>query len=151
VFLNLADATEVEAAAGRLWARFPGSPLLIMPSLAGGSEFLVGTGSDPLFGPFVVVGRGGIWAETDPDLAILMAPVDEQAARRALRSLRCAPTFTGGRGRPGIDLSAMAQLIIAMSRLAIERPDLSVEVNPVIAYPAGYAVADVRASRQSGE
>jgi acetate---CoA ligase (ADP-forming) len=151
VFLNLADASEVEAAADRLWARFPGSPLLIMPSLAGGSEFLVGTGADPLFGPFVVVGKGGIWAETDPDLAIVMAPVDEQAARRALLSLRCAPTFTGGRGRPGIDIAAMARLIVAMSRLAIERPELSVEVNPVIAYPDGYAVADVRASRQPGE
>jgi acetate---CoA ligase (ADP-forming) len=151
VFLNLADATEVEAAADSLWARFPGSPLLIMPSLAGGSEFLVGTGSDPLFGPFVVVGKGGIWAETDPDLAILMAPVDEKAAGRALLSLRCAPTFTGGRGRPGIDISAMARLIVAMSRLAIERPELSVEVNPVIAYPDGYAVADVRASRRPGE
>jgi acetate---CoA ligase (ADP-forming) len=151
VFLNLADATEVEAAADRLWARFPGSPLLVMPSLAGGPEFLVGTGSDPLFGPFVVVGKGGIWAETDPDLAILMAPVDERAARRALLSLRFAPTFTGGRGRPGIDISAMARLIVAMSRLAIQHPELSVEVNPVIAYPDGYAVADVRASRRPGE
>jgi acetate---CoA ligase (ADP-forming) len=151
VYLNLADATEVEAAASLLWTRFPGSPLLIMPSLARGAEFLVGTGSDPLFGPFVVVGRGGIWAETDPDLAILMAPADERAARLALLSLRCAPTFTGSRGRPGIDISAMARLIVAMSRLAIERPDLSIEVNPVIAYPDGYAVADVRASRQPGE
>jgi len=151
VSLNLADATELEAAAGRLWARFPGSPLLIMPSLAGGAEFLVGTGHDPLFGPFVVVGRGGIWAETDADLAILMPPIDEQAARRALLSLRCAPTFIGGRGRPGIDMGAMARLIVAMSRLAIERPELSVEVNPVIAYPEGCAVADVRASRRPGD
>jgi acetyltransferase len=151
VLLNLADAPAVEAAAGRLWARFPGSPLLVMPSLAAGSEFLVGTGSDPLFGPFVVVGKGGIWAETDPDLAILMAPVDQQAARRALLSLRCAPTFTGGRGRPGIDVSAMARLIVAMSRLATERPELSVEVNPVIAYPDGYAVADFRACRQPAD
>jgi acetate---CoA ligase (ADP-forming) len=148
VMLNLADATELEAAAGRLWERFPGSPLLIMPSLAGGVEFLVGTGHDPLFGPFVVVGRGGIWAETDADLAILMTPVDEQAAGRALLSLRCAPTFTGGRGRPGIDMGAIVRLVVAMSRLAIEHPELSVEVNPVIAYPQGCAVADVRASRQ---
>jgi acetyltransferase len=146
VFLNLADAAEVELAASRLWARFPGSPLLMMPSLPGGTEFLVGTGNDPVFGPFVVVGKGGIWAETDADLAILMTPVDEKSARHALLSLRCAPTFTGRRGRPAIDLAAMAGLIVAMSGLAAEHPELSVESNPVIAYADGYAVADVRAS-----
>jgi len=150
VVLNLADATEVQMAGDRLWARFPDSPLLVMPSLPGGTEFLVGTGSDPLFGPFVVVGKGGIWAETDADLAILMAPVDEKSARQALLSLRCAPTFTGRRGQPAIDLTAMAGLIVAMSRLAAEHPGLSVESNPVIAYIDGYAVADVRASRQTG-
>ncbi len=150
VVLNLVDATEVRMAGDRLWARFPVSPLLVMPSLPRGTEFLVGTGSDPLFGPFVVVGKGGIWAETDADLAILMAPVDEKSARQALLSLRCAPTFTGRRGQPAIDLTAMAGLIVAMSRLAAEHPELSVESNPVIAYIDGYAVADVRASRQTG-
>ncbi len=149
VFLNLADAAQVELAARELWARFPGSPLLMMPSLPGGTEFLVGTGNDPVFGPFVVVGKGGIWAETDADLAILMTPVDEKSALRALLSLRCAPTFTGHRGRPAIDLAAMAGLLVAMSGLAAEHPELSVESNPVIAYADGYAVADVRASLQA--
>ena len=83
VFLNLADAAEAELAARQLWARFPGSPLLLMPSLPGGTEFLVGTGNDPVFGPFVVVGKGGIWTETDADLAILMTPVDEKSARQS--------------------------------------------------------------------
>src|SRR5258706_520761 len=151
VGLNLADATEVQMAGDRLWARFPDSPLLVIPFRAGGTEFLVGTGSDPLFGPFVVVGKGGIWAETDADLAILMAPVDEKSARQALLSLRCAPTFTGRRGQPAIDLTAMAGPIIADSRLGAEPPELSVESNPVIAYTDGYAVADVRASRQTGQ
>jgi acetyltransferase len=150
VSLNLADAVELRLAADRLWGRFPDSPLLVMPSLPGGTEFLVGTGNDPLFGPFVVVGRGGIWAETDADLAILMTPVDEKSARRALLSLRCAPTFTGRRGQPPVDLAAMAGLIVAMAGLAAEHPELSVESNPVIAYADGYAVADVRASRQAG-
>jgi acetate---CoA ligase (ADP-forming) len=149
VFLNLADAAAAELAARRLWARFPDCPLLMMPSLPGGTEFLVGTGNDPVFGPFVIVGKGGIWAETDADLAILMAPVDEKSARRALLSLRFAPTFTGRRGQPSIDLAAMAGLIVAMSDLAAEHPELIVESNPVIAYPDGYAVADVRASLQA--
>ncbi|HEV2373627.1 MAG TPA: acetate--CoA ligase family protein [Streptosporangiaceae bacterium] len=150
VILDLADAVQLRAAGTRLWERFPGSPLLVMPYLRSGTEFLVGTGNDPAFGPFVMVGRGGIWAETDPDLAVLLAPTDEPAARRALLSLRFAPTFTGRRGRPAIDVGAMAGLVVAMSQLAVGHPELSVEVNPAIAYPDGYAIADLRASAPAG-
>ena len=148
VVLNLADAGDVEAAADGLWARFPGSPLLVMPFLRAGTEFLIGTGTDPVFGPFVTVGKGGIWAESDPDIAIVLSPVDEETARRALQSLRSAPTFTGRRGQPGIDLGALASLVVAVSGLAAEHPDLTVEMNPVIAYADGYAVADLRAARR---
>jgi len=144
VRLELADAAEVQAAAAELWSRFPGCPLLVMPSLPSGPGFPVGTGNDPLFGPFVMVGRGGIWAESDADVAVLMAPVDERAARAAMLSLRCAPTFTGSRGRPAVDLAALGSLIVAMSGLAVAYPELNIEANPVIAYPIGYAIADLR-------
>lgn len=146
VRLNLADAGQLQAAAVELWGRFPGSPLLVMPSLRGGAELLVGAGTDPLFGPYALVGRGGIWAETDPDVAIVMAPVTREAATRALLSLRCAPTFTGRRGQAAIDVAAVADLVASMASLAAEHPDLSVEANPVIAYPDGYAIADLRAA-----
>jgi acetate---CoA ligase (ADP-forming) len=151
VVLNLADAAALRSAADRLWQRFPGSPLLVMPSLPTGTELLVGTGHDALFGPFVLVGRGGIWAETDPDVAISMAPCTEAEAERALLSLRCAATFTGARGTKPIDIAAVARLIAALSRLAVAHPELSVEANPVIAYADGYAVADLRASARSGQ
>lgn len=144
--LGLADAAQLSSAADELWERFPGSPLLVMPSLLPGRELLTGTGRDPAFGPFVLVGRGGIWAEKDPDVALRLAPIEEDVALRALLSLRCAATFTGGRGSAPVDLEALASLVAAMSRLAARRPDLSVEINPVIAYPDGYAVADLRAS-----
>jgi hypothetical protein len=117
-----------------------------MPSLRGGTELLVGAGTDPLFGPYALVGRGGIWAETDPDVAIVMAPVTRESATRALLSLRYAPTFTGRRGQAAIDIVAVADLVASMAALAAEHPELSVEANPVIAYPDGYAIADLRAS-----
>jgi len=149
VVLDLADAAALRSAADRMWQRFPGSPLLVMPSLPRGAELLVGTGHDAIFGPFVLVGRGGIWAETDPDVAISMAPVTEAEAERVLLSLRCAATFTGARGTKPIDVAAVARLIAAVSRLAVAHPELSVEANPVIAYPDGYAVADLRASARA--
>jgi acetyltransferase len=146
VVLDLADAAALRSAAERMWQRFPGSPLLVMPALPPGTELLVGTGHDAIFGPFVLIGRGGIWAETDPDVAIAIAPVTEPEAERALLSLRCAATFSGARGTKPIDVAAVARLIAAFSRLAVAHPELSVEANPVIAYPDGYAVADLRAS-----
>jgi hypothetical protein len=146
VRLGLAGPAELRRSADELWERFPGAPLLVMPSLPRGIELLAGTGADPVFGPFVMVGRGGIWAETDPDVTLRLAPIDEDAATRALLSLRCAPMLTGGRGSAAIDLNALADLVAALSRLAAARPDLSVEINPVIAYPDGYSVADLRAS-----
>src|SRR5258707_3387115 len=83
---NLADATGAQMAGDRLWARFPDSPLLVMPSLPAVSGSLVGTGSDPLFAPFVVVGKGGTWAGTAADLPILMAPATSKSARHRLLS-----------------------------------------------------------------
>jgi acetate---CoA ligase (ADP-forming) len=147
VVLGLPDAAALRAAAAALWLRFPGSPLLVMPSLPGGLELLVGAATDPVFGPFVLVGRGGIWAETDPDVAMVMAPADDGQARAALESLRCAPMLSGGRGTEPVDVAAIARLIAAMSHVAVANPDLAVEANPVIAYREGYAVADLRASR----
>jgi acetate---CoA ligase (ADP-forming) len=144
--LNLADAAQLRRAARELWERFPDSPLLIMPSLPAGAELLIGTGSDPVFGSFILVGRGGIWAETDPDVTLRLAPIEEDTALQALLSLRFSPMLTGGRGSLPLDLKGLAGLIAAMSRLAAERPDLSVELNPVIAYTDGYAIADLRAS-----
>lgn len=146
VRLGLADPAQLRRTADELWERFPGSPLLVMPSLRRGIELLAGTGADPVFGPFVMVGRGGIWAEMDPDVTLRLAPIDEDAAARALLSLRCAPMLTGGRGSASADLNALASLVAGLSRLAAARSDLSVEINPVIAYADGYAVADMRAS-----
>jgi acetyltransferase len=144
VRLGLANAAEVCRAATELWERFPDSPLLVMPSFPPGQELVIGTGCDPVFGPFVLVGRGGIWAETDPDVALRLAPINRDLALRALQSLRCAPILTGGRGSARLHLEALADLLAAMSRVAADRPDVSVEINPVIAYPRGYALADLR-------
>lgn len=146
VRLGLTDAGQLMSAGRDLWKLFPESPLLVMPSLPSGPELLIGTGHDPVFGPYVLIGRGGIWAETDPDLVIRLAPASKDTAEGALRSLRYAPILFGGRGTPPVDLGALAGLIAHMSELGAARPDLIVELNPVIAYPDGYAIADLRAA-----
>jgi len=147
VRLHLPGKTAVREAARALWDRFAGAPLLIMPMLPPGTELLAGATSDPTFGPVVIIGRGGVFAETDPDVALRLAPISPAQARQALLSLRCAPVLAGTRGQPPADLEALAGLIAALSRLAAAHPGLSIEMNPVIAYPDGYAIADLRATR----
>jgi hypothetical protein len=138
---------EVTVAARELWDRFPTSSLLVMPMLRPGVELLAGLGRDPTFGPYVTVGRGGVTAELDPDVATALVPLDVDAAMALWSSLRCAPVLRGWRGGPGTDLGALSELAAALSRLGMSMPGLEIECNPVIAYPGGYAVADVRGLR----
>lgn len=144
VILDIETPEELLSSAQRLWAQFPGAPLLLMPMLSKGAELLLGTRTDQIFGPVSVVGRGGIWAEVDPDVALAVGVLTTEAARDAILSLRCAPTLTGHRGQPPADINSVARVLSALSRLAIDRPDLSVDLNPVITYPEGFAIADAR-------
>ncbi len=144
VVLDVAPGAAADAAHA-LWQRFPGRALVVMPMLSSGVELLVGLGRDPTFGAFVIVGRGGVAAEVDPDVAIALAPVSSDAALALWASLRCAPLLRGWRGQPGVDLGSLAELVAAMSELALREPRLEIECNPVLAYEVGYAVADVRA------
>ncbi len=144
VVLDVARDT-AEDAAQALWRRFPGRKLVVMPMLSSGVELLVGLGRDPTFGAFVIVGRGGVAAEVDPDVAIALAPVSSDAAFALWTSLRAAPLLRGWRAQPGVDLGSLAELVAAMSELAEREPGLEIECNPVLAYEDGYAVADVRA------
>jgi acetate---CoA ligase (ADP-forming) len=140
-------ANEVAQAAHELWSRFPERQLLVMPMFPRGIELLVGVGFDETFGVYVTVGRGGVTAELDPDVATALAPFETDVAIALWSSLRCAPLLAGWRSSPGADLVALADLAAALSRLGASQPGLELECNPVIAYPHGYAIADVRAVR----
>jgi acyl-CoA synthetase (NDP forming) len=136
---------DLESAGAELWRRFPAASLLVMPMLRPGIELLVGAAQDPTFGAFVTVGRGGVTAELDPDVAVLLAPVTADQARAAWRSLRCSPLLSGWRGASGVDLDAISVLAASLSQLAATDSTISIECNPVIAYPDGYGIADMRA------
>jgi acyl-CoA synthetase (NDP forming) len=110
-----------------------------------GIELIAGTRRDPRFGPIVLVGLGGVYAEVLNDVAVALAPVDPSDARELLLSLRGAPLLTGARGRPPLDLRAAAEAVAALSRLAAARPDLdSLEINPLLVTPTATVALDAR-------
>ena len=110
---------------------------------APGIELIVGGRRDAVFGPAVLVGLGGILAEVLDDVAVVLAPAPEPAVRRRLERLRGAPILRGVRGRPGVDLDALAALVAGVGRLLAEDPSIQeIDLNPVIASPSGVVAVD---------
>jgi acyl-CoA synthetase (NDP forming) len=96
-----------------------------------------------MFGPAVLVGSGGILAEILDDVAIRLAPLTRAAAHAMLDELRSAPILAGARGRPPVDRAALADVIVAVARLGLDRPDIAeVDLNPVIASAGGALAVD---------
>jgi acyl-CoA synthetase (NDP forming) len=109
-----------------------------MAPLSQGLELIVGSKRDPRFGPILLVGAGGLYAEVVKDVAVALAPVSEAAAEALFRSLQIAPLLDGARGRPGVDVRAAARVAAALSRFAAEHPELAeAEINPLLALPDG--------------
>jgi acyl-CoA synthetase (NDP forming) len=117
--------------------------LLVEPMADPGVELIVGLHRDPSFGPAVVVGLGGVFTEILDDVAIRLAPIRHDAALAMLDALRGSRILDGARGRVAVDREAVADLIVALARLAWERPEiLEVDLNPVIASAAGALAVD---------
>ena len=117
--------------------------LLVEPMADPGIELIVGLRRDAQFGPVVLVGLGGILAELLDDVAVRLAPVTPRVAMSMLDDLRGGRILDGVRGRPGADRAAIAAMLVSLGRLGAARPDLlEVDLNPVIATPAGVVAVD---------
>jgi acyl-CoA synthetase (NDP forming) len=110
-----------------------------------GVELVVGTLRDARFGPIVLVGFGGVYAEILEDVAVALAPVDTDSACRLLLSLRGAALLTGARGRRRVDLAAAAEATARLSLLGATSHDVDeLEINPLLVTPAGAVALDAR-------
>jgi acyl-CoA synthetase (NDP forming) len=127
---------EHAALLGRVAARAPGARIrgVRVERMASGLiELLVGGRNDPVFGPIVVAGFGGVLAEALQDVTVRLAPVDADEARLMLGELRGAALLGPFRGRPAVDVAAAADVIVRVSQLVIELPELrEVDLNPVL-------------------
>ena len=147
VVLGLADRTAARAAYSELVAGLA-PPAVSVEAMADGSdgvELIVGSVRDPRFGPVVMVGLGGVFTEVLGDTACAIAPVSADAARSLLLSLQAAPLLLGARARAAVDLDAVAKVVARVSLLAAAHPELvELELNPVLAGPAGVLALDSR-------
>ena len=147
VELDLHGDDEVRAAMGRLQARFAGrlSGVLVEPMITGGLETIIGVVQEPVFGPVVVFGLGGVATDVLGDHAARLAPLTDTDADDLIHSIRAAPALLGHDGRPGADIDALRDTLLRVSRLANDLPQVAeLDLNPVIARPDGAIAVDAR-------
>jgi acyl-CoA synthetase (NDP forming) len=100
---------------------------------------------DPLFGPLIACGAGGTMLELLRDVSVRITPLTTADAREMLRSLRTFPLFEGYRGRPPLDAGALEELLLRVSQMVEDIPQLSeIDLNPVLVSKQGYMVLDAR-------
>jgi acetate---CoA ligase (ADP-forming) len=141
VALDLRDEEQVRAAVERI-----GPPVIVQPYVRGGAELLAGVVQDPVFGPLVAFGPGGVLAELIGDAAFRLAPLTDVDAQELVHEGKAGRLVAGFRGAPGADEAALVDLLHRLSRLADDLPELAeLDLNPVVALPTGCVAVDVRA------
>src|SRR4029077_18819715 len=134
VVLGLKSEEEVAAQGKELLAKAPGKAQLLVQEMVQGTEVLLGARADPQYGPFLMVGLGGILVEVLKDVAIRLLPVDEREARAMLQELRGYKILKGVRGQPPRDIDALVRAMVGLSDIfAAQRNHLSdLEINPIM-------------------
>ncbi len=103
-----------------------------------GVELIIGARNDPEWGAILLAGFGGVQAEALHDVRLLPPDLDVADILRELNRLKCAALLHGFRGAPAVDVEAVAELIVRLSRLMLAEPSIrEIDLNPVIAYPKG--------------
>jgi acetate---CoA ligase (ADP-forming) len=151
VITGIGSADEAEAAYSVLMRRGaearPDAALdgvLVARQIEGGVECIMGVMRDPVFGPVAMFGLGGIHVEVLKDVVLRRCPFDADEAARLIGSIRGFPLLKGVRGRPGVDLDALATMLSRLSWAAVELGDnlVSIDLNPVIARRDGAWAVD---------
>jgi acetyltransferase len=145
VKVGLSSAAEVERAAEKMQAAAAKLPsgkffgFLVQRKVSPVGEIFVGA-KDSEFGPLVIVGAGGVQVELYKDVAIRLAPIDEESAREAIASTRIAKLLGGFRGAPAGDVRAAARTVSALSRFMTDFADrvAEVEINPLAVLAEGH-------------
>lgn len=147
VLLDLGTEAGVRSGYRRLADRFGArlAGVAVEPMITGGTEVLVGVKDDQMFGPLVVFGLGGVATEVLADHAARLAPLTEADAGTLINSIRSAPLLHGHRGAPAADLAALRDVLLRVSRLTDDIPEITeLDLNPVIARPDSAVAVDAR-------
>jgi len=139
VKINVRDEKALEAAfeemCGSISKNAPGAKMdgwLLSGMVAGGIEIIIGGTRDPVFGPVVLCGLGGVFVEIFRDTSMRLAPVNRDEAMEMIEELKSFPILKGYRGSAGGDLEALADCLVNASKVIAENPEIKeFDLNPV--------------------
>jgi acyl-CoA synthetase (NDP forming) len=159
VVLDLRDDTEMRSAFESITSRvLDASPdaridgIQIEQYVKGGREIIIGMSHDPLFGPVLMFGLGGIYVEVLRDVVFRIQPVSDVDAREMIDSIRGAKLLRGVRGEAPSDTDLLVDVIQRVSQLVGERPDvLEMDINPFVVFESGGIAVDARVRVSRGE
>lgn len=154
VKLNLENAVQVKKAFDQIIcsasekcpdAEIRGVTVQKMVKVKNGLEMILGVKKDAVFGSIIMVGMGGVEAELWGDSALGLPPLNERLACRMLESLKIWPLLNGYRGRPKVDVDALLKIIMRLSYLAADNPEIEeLDINPLLVGSGGMTVLDAR-------
>jgi len=110
-----------------------------------GVEVIVGSMKDPQFGPALMFGLGGIFVEILKDVSFRVAPITEYDAKEMITEIKGYPLLTGARGKEPCDIDALVSILLQVSKLVMEHPEINqLDLNPIFSYPKGAKCVDAR-------
>ena len=140
IALDLGTEESVRQASERI-----GCPVLVQPMVVGGAELLAGMVQDPIFGPLVAFGPGGVMAELIGEASFRLAPLTDVDAQELVTSGKAGRLVAGFRGAPAADAVALADLVHRLGRLGVDHPAIAeIDLNPVLALPDRCVAVDAR-------
>jgi acetate---CoA ligase (ADP-forming) len=140
IALDLADDAAVREGVDRI-----GAPVVVQPMIPSGAELLAGIVQDPVFGPLVAFGPGGVFAELIGEAAFRIAPLTDIDAEELVTGGKAGRLVAGFRGAPAANVPALADLVHRLARLGEDLPAVAeLDLNPVLALPERCVVVDAR-------
>ncbi|HLZ20191.1 MAG TPA: acetate--CoA ligase family protein, partial [Smithellaceae bacterium] len=147
VRLNLENARDVRHAYCQMLDTFKYQHIegiTIQRMARSGIEVIIGVVRDPSFGPLIMFGLGGVFVEVLRDVSFRILPISEKDALEMIDEIRGSNILKGYRG-PAADLESLKQVLLKISRLVVENPEISeLDINPLFLYPDGCVVVDAR-------
>jgi acyl-CoA synthetase (NDP forming) len=145
VALDLRDDEAVRSAARSLLAltKSQDAVLLVERMVRGAREFMIGMKRDPLFGPVILFGVGGVFAEAHHDISLGVTPLEDRDIEGMLTGIRASALLDAFRGMPPVDRALLAEAIHALAQVASDHPAVTeIDVNPLIVEGATPVAAD---------
>ena len=152
VKLSLNNVTEVKKAYDEILKKvkkqYPDAVIhgvSVQKMIQPGTEVIVGTSKDPQFGPVIMFGLGGIFVEILKDVSFRVIPVEQRDAQEMIKEIKGYPLLQGYRGKEPANISALVEIILKISKLIEENPQIKeLELNPIFAYRNKAVAVDAR-------